>query len=228
MHSLETIPKGPSRFEICTSSLVLFLALGVFCLLLEREGVEPEIRSRATEALKSAPLQWYAIDVDGQEIRISGVVNTPADAGVISQRIGSIEGAILGELAVESVTDSGLCQGRLDVFAQKTQIAFLPGSAELEAGSEAGISRMAAVIRHCAPRIEVGVHTSARGDTSLNQQLSERRAAILVRGLVRAGVVADQLIARGYGETQPMVDETSGSAEVANDRVSFRVRGKAV
>lgn len=228
MQLLETIPTGPSRFEICTSSLVLYFILGAFCLLMEVDGIESDLRQRVNEALRTAPLQWYAVHVDGQAVHVSGVINSDQDARPAQSRVTRLPGTDLAGWSIESVSDGGLCQGRLDVFAAKAGIAFRPGTAELEPGSEPGIDRMAAVIRHCAPRVEVGAHTAGHGDDGLNLQLSERRAAVLTRALVRSGVLEDQLLTRGYGETQPLQSGTSTAADLVNERVTFRVRGKPV
>jgi len=227
MQLLETTPRGPSRFEVWTTSLVLVLSLGLFGILAETSHIEAEIHQRVDRTLKASPLQWYAVDVNGQQVSVTGVVGNAGEGKTFEAALRAEPGMEIRRFSLETVADSGLCQGRLDVFSAKALISFKPGLAEFESGSEPGIQRMASVIRQCAPRVEIGVHTSSRGDPELNRQLSERRAALLSRALVRSGVVGEQLVTHGFGEDQPLRVTGSPADDSLNERITFRVRGKA-
>lgn len=50
-------------------------------------------------------------------------------------------------------------------------------------------------------RVELGSHTDARGTDQYNEGLSQRRAQSVVNWLIRNGIAADRLVAKGYGET---------------------------
>ncbi len=52
-------------------------------------------------------------------------------------------------------------------------------------------------------RIEMGSHTDCRGNNPYNEELSQKRAQSAVEYLISKGIVADRLIARGYGENVP-------------------------
>jgi outer membrane protein OmpA-like peptidoglycan-associated protein len=91
------------------------------------------------------------------------------------------------------------------------------------ADREAKVKRLSAwLVAH--PRAEVIVegHTDAVGSPDYNLLLSERRAQAVAEMLMGAGVPADQLVVRGFGETVPL----EGSSEARQHRrVSFRVTG---
>ena len=55
-------------------------------------------------------------------------------------------------------------------------------------------------------KIEVRAYTDSRGAAAYNQQLSEKRAAATVAYLEGAGIDVSRLSAKGYGESQPLVD----------------------
>lgn len=55
--------------------------------------------------------------------------------------------------------------------------------------------------------IEIGGHTDTRGDAAENQKLSEGRANSVRDYLIKQGVDASRLIAKGYGESQPIVSD---------------------
>ncbi|MBD3848257.1 outer membrane protein OmpA-like peptidoglycan-associated protein [Bosea sp. OAE752] len=64
-------------------------------------------------------------------------------------------------------------------------------------------------------------HTDAAGNPSYNMSLSERRAEAVVRYLGEKGVNTGKLVAKGYGQSQPVVaDPFSGD----NRRVETRLR----
>ena len=57
--------------------------------------------------------------------------------------------------------------------------------------------------------IEIGAHTDRIGSADGNLQLSGRRAQSVVDYLIRKGIEAERLTAKGYGKTQPVtVDKT--------------------
>ncbi len=83
----------------------------------------------------------------------------------------------------------------------------------------AGVMRAAQFIRV----VRVEGHTDARGDAEYNRDLSDRRAQAVVRHLVDAGVEARRLQAVGYGEDQPVDDNTTTDGQNQNRRVDFVV-----
>ena len=53
-------------------------------------------------------------------------------------------------------------------------------------------------------RFEVAGHTDARGTDEYNHRLGQRRAISVVEHLARAGVPAERLVVRSYGESRPI------------------------
>jgi outer membrane protein OmpA-like peptidoglycan-associated protein len=72
--------------------------------------------------------------------------------------------------------------------------------------------------------IEVQGHTDERGDDTYNLDLSERRAASVVRYLTEHGVTRSRLDPHGYGETQPLDKAHTEQAWTKNRRVEFIIR----
>ena len=75
--------------------------------------------------------------------------------------------------------------------------------------------------------IEVAGHTDDRGDDAYNLDLSERRAASVMRYLTEAGVDASRLTSVGYGETVPIAPNTTSAGRTENRRVGFVIREQA-
>ena len=72
-------------------------------------------------------------------------------------------------------------------------------------------------------RLEVQGHTDNVGDPKKNQALSQARAQAVVDYLVRANIEQSRLVAKGYGQTQPLVPNNSKSSREKNRRVEFHV-----
>lgn len=78
-------------------------------------------------------------------------------------------------------------------------------------------------------KLEIGSHTDNMGDDKYNMRLSQKRAASVVNYLIDKGISTDRLVAKGYGETLPVADNThadgSDSAEgrQRNRRTEFKI-----
>jgi len=72
-------------------------------------------------------------------------------------------------------------------------------------------------------KVEVDGHTDAKGSDSYNQQLSEKRAASVMRYLAGKGVEAARMTAVGFGETQPVADNETDEGRELNRRVELKV-----
>jgi outer membrane protein OmpA-like peptidoglycan-associated protein len=72
-------------------------------------------------------------------------------------------------------------------------------------------------------RIVIEGHTDDVGEAEYNRDLSERRAQSVRTWLVEHGIDASRLETRGFGETCPVVPETTARARASNRRVDFRI-----
>lgn len=75
--------------------------------------------------------------------------------------------------------------------------------------------------------VELGVHTEAPGLDEYNQKLSDNRAAILLDYLLRDGIPASRVSARGYGESMPLNHCRNGvDCTPEENRVNQRIEVK--
>jgi OOP family OmpA-OmpF porin len=70
-------------------------------------------------------------------------------------------------------------------------------------------------------KVEVEGHTDSVGDESYNLQLSQKRAESVLDYLVSKGISRDRLTAVGYGETQPIADNSTKEGRFKNRRVEL-------
>jgi outer membrane protein OmpA-like peptidoglycan-associated protein/Mg-chelatase subunit ChlD len=73
-------------------------------------------------------------------------------------------------------------------------------------------------------KIEIQGHTDSVGTPKANQMLSENRAKAVMNELLNRKFSKDRITAVGFGETQPMSDNTSEEGRAVNRRVVFIVK----
>lgn len=86
-------------------------------------------------------------------------------------------------------------------------ITFEYNSDRLTEGARRNLDEFAAAVNAPAlraARFMIAGHTDAAGSDVYNMALSERRAAAVAAYLIAAGVYRERLIARGFGETDPL------------------------
>jgi outer membrane protein OmpA-like peptidoglycan-associated protein len=76
-------------------------------------------------------------------------------------------------------------------------------------------------------KVSVEGHADARGSETYNLQLSDQRAAAVRSFLIAQGVSALRLDSQGYGESKPILDESTEQAWEKNRRVEFVITERA-
>jgi outer membrane protein OmpA-like peptidoglycan-associated protein len=70
--------------------------------------------------------------------------------------------------------------------------------------------------------IELSGHTDTRGNPQLLLQLSSKRVVAVKNYLIKKGIPANRIIARGYGGSKPL-GTGSEEIEIKNRRVEFKI-----
>jgi outer membrane protein OmpA-like peptidoglycan-associated protein len=107
------------------------------------------------------------------------------------------------------------------------RLYFNPGSATLRPQSQEQLDNIAGILAaYPNVRMKVGGFTDNVGSADRNLQLSRDRANTVVAELVRKGVSSDRLAAEGYGEQNPVGDNSTAQGRTRNRRVSMMVTQK--
>jgi len=101
-------------------------------------------------------------------------------------------------------------------------VTFESGRADLKIESYLVLNDVAAsLLANEDVRIEIAGHTDDVGRAAFNQSLSRSRAEAVRSYLVSRGVSADRMIARGYGEDQPVTTNATPAGRAQNRRVEL-------
>lgn len=119
-------------------------------------------------------------------------------------------------------TDRGLVVSMPDVLFDSGQYTLKPAARER-------LARIAGIVT-AYPELmfEVEGHTDSTGSDDYNQVLSEKRAATVRDYMVNAGVSINSVVARGFGSTRPVAENTTAAGRKLNRRVEMIVSGDVI
>jgi len=110
-------------------------------------------------------------------------------------------------------------------------VNFATGKSELMPESYPALDQVGTILLKWPQlNIEIGGHTDSRGSEKMNQALSEARAQAVKDYLANKypGLAVDQITVKGYGESKPLVRNTSALNMAKNRRVEFTVMNRDV
>jgi OOP family OmpA-OmpF porin len=108
--------------------------------------------------------------------------------------------------------------------AAYSNIQFEFDSSVLRTSSYPVLDATSADLRSSGKTVEIAGYASSEGTAAHNMSLSRDRANSVKTYLVNSGVTASKLKAKGYGETNPIADNSTEEGRVLNRRVSFKQR----
>jgi OmpA-OmpF porin, OOP family len=170
--------------------------------------------TRLTEAEQNAQR------LSGQVEELAQVANLASGGAAAAQKT--------ADAAVEGVSRTNDRISSLDDFEEKTikSVNFKVGSAVLTPEAKMALDEIATQAKSEKGFVlEVRGFASADGSTSLNDRLSERRAAAVVRYLAQQQNIPLRriILPFGYGEAQPVADNSSREGRIQNRRVEVRM-----
>ncbi len=166
---------------------------------------EPELIPEPEPALASEPIpeSVIVINLDSDGDGIFDLIDVcPATAPAVK------------------VDDSG-CQ--LKEVITLDGVTFATSSSKLIGRSAEVLNKVAGTLkRYPGLRVEVAGYTDNSGSARYNQSLSEQRANSVRDYLIEQGVSKNSLTVKGYGEEQPIADNSTPAGRAENRRVELR------
>lgn len=158
--------------------------------------------------------------------------NGTAVGAIIGAAVGGTAGALIGrhmdkqaeELRndLQGATVTRVGEGIMITF--DSGLLFPVNESALSGASLANVNQLAATLsKYDDTDILIEGHTDADGADDYNETLSQRRAQSVSRQLIANGVKAGRISTVGYGETQPVSDNTTADGKAQNRRVEVAI-----
>lgn len=191
-------------------------------------SIPASLQLQARQQISDAGLDSVNAVSNGRDIHLVGSIDKDTSVAGLLNQLTSIDGVriIRDELVRIDPEETALQQTQ--AFLQSlaridtTAVAFRPGSNAFTAGSDSALRQIAALLRdNPDKRIRIEGHTDDTGPATVNLRLSQERAQAVARYLESQGVSTDQLIAKGYGSTQPIDDNATEEGRSRNRRIEI-------
>lgn len=108
-------------------------------------------------------------------------------------------------------------------------VLFDVGKADLRGDAREALARLSGIVlNYPSLRLMIEGHTDSTGSAELNQSLSEKRAGSVMEYLLKQGLNADALAARGLGMDKPVAENTTAEGRQKNRRVEIVISGEVI
>jgi len=208
-------------------------------------NVDPRASSAAwtsnlASALPGIKTSGSEVTFDGNSINVGGTVPENTKNDMVAKlksvygdgmRVGSFEAASsvaeAGRRTSEALSSlkPGFTAEDLTKALNMNIINFPSGGSQIPKENTPVLEQSASAIKS-APTgtvLEIGGYTDNAGNSAANQKLSQQRADSVRRFYIEKGVNADSVVAKGYGDSNPIAGNDTADGRFKNRRIEYKV-----
>jgi len=115
------------------------------------------------------------------------------------------------------------CVAQITEVLEVRKIKFEPGSDRVDLAGQEILDDIAKILFNCGDiSLEIGGHTDSQGRQQMNLNLSQARANAVLFELQRRRILTNNIVAKGYGESEPIASNETEQGREKNRRIEFR------
>jgi len=115
------------------------------------------------------------------------------------------------------------------LIVNMSDVLFDSGKYTLKTDTQVSLAKVSGIIQaYPGLTLQVEGYTDSVGGDDYNQKLSEARASAVQQFLIKQGVPAANITAKGYGKADPVADNATKDGRQQNRRVQLVVSGAAI
>jgi len=206
---------------LCGAGLVVLVAKSLI-------SIPASLLNQAQQKISAAGFDDMSVSANGRDLELTGSIDQRLSVALLLQQLEEIDG-------VRIVRDNMTHYDPVEVEREQTRqflqnlsridttvVAFQQGSNSFTPGSDIALKQVAELLRsNPGKRLRIEGHTDNTGPAAVNLRLSQERAQAVVRYLEARNVSTNQLIAKGYGASQPIADNATESGRARNRRIEI-------
>lgn len=163
---------------------------------------------------------------------IGHAAGNTAVGAIIGAAVGGAAGAIIGNYMDRQAEEMerDLAGAKIERIGEGIKITFDSGIMfavdryDLQPAAQTNLAKLSTILnKYEDTNILIEGHTDADGTEAYNQTLSERRAASVAHYLSSHAVASGRMNTVGYGELQPIADNSTSAGKQANRRVEVAI-----
>lgn len=105
-----------------------------------------------------------------------------------------------------------------------TNLQFETAKADLKTSSYAHLKNLVEIMKRKKDlKIRIDGHTDSDGEENANQVLSQKRAESVKNYLISQGIDASRMVAKGFGESKPVANNTTPQGKAMNRRTEISI-----
>lgn len=105
-----------------------------------------------------------------------------------------------------------------------TNLQFETAKADLKPTSYTNLKNLVEIMKRKTDfKIQIAGHTDSGGEESANQLLSQKRAESVKNYLISQGIAPNRIVAKGFGESNPVANNNSPQGKAQNRRTEITV-----
>ena len=201
----EAVPGADSRIEALSRALAAFSGLS---------------SADATMNDTDLTVNGEALDDDGRAAAVAAVT-AAEEAGLRPGGEINVTQVVGPDVSLQEEID--LLQADLNSLRDEIRenVVFGPDSTVLTPTAQTTLDKVVdAMNRYPGPVVEIGGHTDSDGPAIYNESLSQQRADA-VRSYISQSISPERLLSVGFGESEPIADNTSEAGRRQNRRVEL-------
>ena len=152
----------------------------------------------------------------GAGVAVGALTDKTAEAVAVANNRATTELASLG---------SGFAVKDLLFALNDSMVNFASSSAEVPESMTPFLKTAAADLKRLKAGhvLEIAGYTDNTGDAALNLALSQKRAEAVREALIKYGADPNMLVAKGYGEADPVASNDTAEGRLKNRRIEYHV-----
>jgi outer membrane protein OmpA-like peptidoglycan-associated protein len=183
----------------------------------QQSDLEAE-RAKTAQAQADAERARAEADAEAARARAAEANKSAENANAVREKLRDQLNSVLAT----SESARGLIVNMSDVL-------FDTGKYSLKPNTQISLAKVAGILEaYPGLKLQVEGYTDSVGGEAYNQKLSENRADAVRDFLLAQGVSHDNITSTGYGESNPVADNTTAGGRSQNRRVQLVVSGDAI
>jgi len=144
-----------------------------------------------------------------------------------AEKLAQLEAEEKAKLTVQAQHKAQAAKEKITQLLQVENIEFETAKGSLTPKGKETVDKLAVILQQYPTiKAEIAGHTDSDGSAEFNQKLSQARVETVKGRLIARGINAGRLTAKGYGESKPLVPNTTDANKQKNRRVEINILGE--